>query len=1012
MNRFGYWVLAVALVGTAIVAPSATAETTPAWIWSSKSQDNQRIWLRQSFTIAEPVKSARLTATCDNSFTLFFNGKRILTGSSWGRLETADVSRSVSQGKNVVAVEAFNDGGPAGFVAKIQVVTQSGKTIEIVTDDQWKVTEQTGRFNGPNLNDSGWSQAKVIGSVGDNLPWSKSITVDNIAASLKDMSSAEYMPKLAENTKALDGFIVETVFEVPPGMGSWVALATDDKGRLIASDQQDAGMFLITPGNDSQPTKVEKLPVKLSSAQGLLWAFDSLYVMVNGPDPGLYRVKDTDGDGLVDSHEYLMHVPGGGEHGPHAVILAPDGKSLFVCSGNHTDLPSEISANRLAAKWDEDLLLPRRWDANGHAAGRLAPGGWVCKVDPDGKNWEVVSIGYRNNYDIAFNADGELFGYDADMEWDLGSPWYRPTRVCHATSGSEFGWRSGTGKWPEYYEDSLPGVLDIGPGSPTGILFGYGTKFPAKYQKALYLLDWTYSTIYAVHLTPHGSSYTATKEDFVTGTPLSVTDATVGGDGHLYFAVGGRGTQSLLYRVRYQGNESVQPVDARDSRGEELRTLRHRLEAMHQPGNSDIKFILENLGHSDRFIRYAARIALEHVPAESWKQELGKLDPLAAINGVIALARCGQPSDLELALNTLGQIEYASLSQHDGLALLRAYALAFIRLGAPNDQWKQRLIERFDAVYPSKTYQENAELVQLLVYLEAPSVVEKTLALMDSLGKDSVPDWGELAARNAHYGGTVKAMMDNMPPVRGIHFAFVLRNVKQGWTLDQRRKYFSFFIEAAKHPGGASYPGFLTQMREDALLTCSPAEKVALDAITSKSLTSTVEVVPPKGPGRAWTKEEALALLEKGLKRRNYDRGRNLFHAVSCAKCHRYNGEGGAIGPDLSTAGQKFSLSDLLDSVLEPSKVISDQYGSHQVLTADGEVIVGRVVEIDGNVHIYTAEADAPPRVIPKSEIEEMTVSKVSQMPKDLINPLNEEELLDLIAYLKSGGNRRAAVYR
>ena len=120
--------------------------------------------------------------------------------------------------------------------------------------------------------------------------------------------------------------------------------------------------------------------------------------------------------------------------------------------------------------------------------GILAPGGWIAKTDPDGKNWEIVSVGYRNAYDIAFNADGELFAYDADMEWDMGMPWYRPTRVLHATSGSEFGWRSGTGKWPAYYVDSLPPMLDIGPGSPVGVEFGYGAKFPAKYQKALYLL--------------------------------------------------------------------------------------------------------------------------------------------------------------------------------------------------------------------------------------------------------------------------------------------------------------------------------------------------------------------------------------------------------------------------------------------------------------------------------------------------------------------------------------------
>ncbi len=85
-------------------------------------------------------------------------------------------------------------------------------------------------------------------------------------------------------------------------MGSWVALTTDDRGRLIASDQGGAGLFMITPGNESTPTIVEKLPVNLSAAQGLLWAFDSLYVVVNGGEmSGLHRARDTDGDGLVDT---------------------------------------------------------------------------------------------------------------------------------------------------------------------------------------------------------------------------------------------------------------------------------------------------------------------------------------------------------------------------------------------------------------------------------------------------------------------------------------------------------------------------------------------------------------------------------------------------------------------------------------------------------------------------------------------------------------------------------------
>ena len=93
-------------------------------------------------------------------------------------------------------------------------------------------------------------------------------------------------------------------------------------------------------------------------------------------------------------------------------------------------------------------------------------------------------MGYRNEYDIDFDANGEIFAFDSDMEWDIGTPWYRPTRIAHATGGSDLGWRSGSGKWPVYYPDSLPPVLDIGPGSPTG-RFRYRGKVPRKVSARL-----------------------------------------------------------------------------------------------------------------------------------------------------------------------------------------------------------------------------------------------------------------------------------------------------------------------------------------------------------------------------------------------------------------------------------------------------------------------------------------------------------------------------------------------
>ena len=366
----------------------------------------------------------------------------------------------------------------------------------------------------------------------------------------------------ADTLKVADGFQVELLYSVPKDQqGSWVSMCTDPKGRLIVCDQY-GGLYRVTPPpvGKTGEIKLEKIPAKIGDAQGLLWAFDSLYVVVNSrqKQAGLYRVIDSDGDDQLDMVELLRKIDGGGgEHGPHAVIPHPDGKRLTIVCGNQSK-PIDVNSSLVPPVYGEDHLLPRMPDGRGFMKGVLAPGGCIYNVTPDGKEWELVSIGFRNEYDAAYNRDGELFTYDADMEWDANTPWYRPTRVCHVIPGSDWGWRNGTGKYPVYYPDTLPPVVNIGPGSPTGVTFGYGAKFPGKYQDAFFICDWSYGKMYAVHMKPDGSTYTGELEEFVTGTPLPLTDLVINPtDGAMYFAIGGRKTQSGLYRVTYVGGGAV-----------------------------------------------------------------------------------------------------------------------------------------------------------------------------------------------------------------------------------------------------------------------------------------------------------------------------------------------------------------------------------------------------------------------------------------------------------------------
>ena len=83
-------------------------------------------------------------------------------------------------------------------------------------------------------------------------------------------------------------------------------------------------------------------------------------------------------------------------------------------------------------------MLPCNWNHLLFNKGVQPPAGHIVRTDPDGKRWEMIAGGFRNPYGLAFNPDGELFVYDADMEWDVGTPWYRPTRVNHVVSGGGY----------------------------------------------------------------------------------------------------------------------------------------------------------------------------------------------------------------------------------------------------------------------------------------------------------------------------------------------------------------------------------------------------------------------------------------------------------------------------------------------------------------------------------------------------------------------------------------------
>lgn len=853
----------------------------------------------------------------------------------------------------------------------------------------------------------------------------------------KNPATAEENPKIAK-LKLQPGFKAEHLYSPSENeQGSWVSMAFDDKGRMIASDQYGSLYRLTIPaiGQGTTP-KVEKLAIPgdtivLGTAHGLLYAFNSLYVMVNNygskklpRKSGLYRLQDTNGDDQFDKLTLMKELKGDGEHGPHSIILSFDKKSLMVISGNHTDAP-EMDAYRLPSNWQYDQLFPLIKDPRGHANDRKEPGGWIANVDPDGKHWELISAGYRNAFDMAYNDVGDLFVYDADMEWDFGMPWYRPTRICHATSGSEFGWRTGSGKWSPALPDNLPPIINIGQGSPTNLLYTKDAKFPAKYKNTLLAFDWSFGIVHALHLKPSGSTYSADREEFLSGMPLPLTDGAIGPDGALYFLTGGRRLESDLYRVYYNGSErtdvSVATAPTREN------TLRRELEAFHgEPNAMAIDKAWPNLKHPDRLIRYAARIAVEHQPVTEWQAKaLAEKEPITIINAMIALARQGKPEQGESILKSLLSVNYATLSVSQKIDLLRTFELEFSRMGQPSAAIKSKLIAYLNPLFPSADDEINKLLSRILVYLEAPSIVSKTVALLDKkeapgmmAGGETATSSADLIMRNPQYGLDIAKMLEKMPPAQQIYFATVLSSAKKGWTPVLQDKYFKWFRNALNFRGGNSYIGFIDRARKLALAHVSKDkvayyEKLSGADLMSKSGNDLVVQNYPKGPGKNWKLDVAVEAVDKGLMNRNFQQGKDMYNAITCSRCHSMRGEGGNVGPDLTQLGTRFSTKDILEAIIDPSKAVSDQYAATQFILKNGDSIVGRLANEDNNFYYVSQNPYAPDVLmkLAKKDVASSKYSSVSVMLPGLINGLNEEELRDLIAYLKSGGNENHEIF-
>ncbi len=588
-----------------ISRPQAASLPPAQWVWVAGMQQGQvpvgDIYFRKSIQLPK-VPIARIQIAADDAYEVYINGRRVGTGAGVNNLTTHECAPLIIGGDNIIAIRASNRVGGTGAVfARFYVQLTDGQWRGMGSSTTWKASSrleagwQTNSFD-----DSRWQNAVLAGAsasparpgnpsvpvagsdllekpeaIGSGISKSTSLAASSASSSRQTAtgntdsetsknptttltSVKKNLTKsgvdLSQRFSAPSGFVVEQVVDEIDS-GSVIAMAFNEFGHIIASQEGGPLLLIYETGKEKKTQRVRTYCDLVKNVQGILPLNGDLYVTGEGPEGnGLYRLIDADRDGRLEAAEKVFNVKGiNGEHGAHQIALGPDGM-LYVVMGNHVQLDATISpTSPYRFTYEGDLVRPRREDPSGHAAGMKAPGGTVVRVDLRTKAIDIVAGGLRNAYDLAFHPSQGLYLQDSDMEADIGTTWHRSTSLFKITEGGEYGWRSGWAAWPDYFVDRLPPTADTGRGSPTGAVFYDHYQFPAEYHEQLFLADWSQGRIVRVDVTPKKDGSLREPKEFVTGTPMNVTDLDIGPDGSLYFSTGGRGTGGGIYRVRWTG---------------------------------------------------------------------------------------------------------------------------------------------------------------------------------------------------------------------------------------------------------------------------------------------------------------------------------------------------------------------------------------------------------------------------------------------------------------------------
>ncbi|MCE9546896.1 MAG: c-type cytochrome, partial [Planctomycetia bacterium] len=429
---------------------------------------------------------------------------------------------------------------------------------------------------------------------------------------------------------------------------------------------------------------------------------------------------------------------------------------------------------------------------------------------------------------------------------------------------------------------------------------------------------------------------------------------------------------------------------------------------------------------SDASVRRAAMGALPNLPgheAETLEQLTRcvreKIEPEAAIAALDQLPRgdwsaatAGPVADsLVVYLATL------SIKQRTNATARTATALATSLLGRlPTSEGaalRRRLDDLAVQIVKLGTVRENMRFDNSVVVVSAGWPVK-----IEFHNTDNMPH--NLAVATPSSLADVGMAADALalkPEARERNFVPDMPQILHATRLLQDGESDSLTFVAPKQPGTyplvCTYPGHWRRMY--AALVVVPDRAAYLKS--HSQLASAEKLLGLPEFTREYTIEDLVPSVTSLKSGRSFETGKMWFTTASCSSCHQIKGQGGNIGPDLTEVAKRYKPQEILREIIDPSAVINEKFAAVEILLNDGRTVRGVIAEQNPKqiklMPLGLTPGVCEPIVVARADIEEngITKSKISPMPKGLLNVMQQEQILDLLAYVLSGGDPKNPVF-